>query len=122
MTKAEPNRARMIVSLVSDSWPMSQECQQHLQVFLRTLQVQAESEGEKKIAEILKKSFTASQITVKDISGGCGSMYEIFVESEDFRGKRQVQQHRLINQALADEVKQMHGLRIFTAVPGESQS
>lgn len=49
-------------------------------------------------------------------------MYEIFVESEDFRGKRQVQQHRLINQALADEVKQMHGLRIFTAVPGESQS
>ncbi|XP_068677670.1 bolA-like protein 3 [Montipora capricornis] len=97
-------------------------CQQHLQVFLRALQVQAESEGEKKIAEILKKSFTASQITVKDISGGCGSMYEIFVESEDFRGKRQVQQHRLINQALADEVKQMHGLRIFTAVPGESQS
>ena len=24
-------------------------------------------------------------------------MYEIFVESEDFRGKRQVQQHRLVN-------------------------
>ena len=30
--------------------------------------------------------------------GGCGAMYEIFVESEDFRGKRQVHQHRLINQ------------------------
>ena len=29
--------------------------------------------------------------------GGCGAMYEIFVESEDFRGKRQVQQHRLVN-------------------------
>ena len=25
--------------------------------------------------------------------GGCGAIYEIFVESEDFRGKRQVQQH-----------------------------
>lgn len=25
-------------------------------------------------------------------------MYEIFVESEDFRGKKQVHQHRLINQ------------------------
>jgi len=24
-------------------------------------------------------------------------MYEIFVESEDFRGKRQVQQHQLVN-------------------------
>lgn len=31
-------------------------------------------------------------------TGGCGAMYEIFVESEDFRGKRQVQQHRLVNQ------------------------
>ena len=32
------------------------------------------------------------------ISGGCGAMYEIFIESEEFRGKRQVQQHRLVNQ------------------------
>ncbi|KAL9975321.1 hypothetical protein ACROYT_G012474 [Oculina patagonica] len=88
-------------------------------VFLRSLQVQAQSEGEKKLAEILKQSFSASQIAVKDISGGCGAMYEIFVESEDFRGKRQVQQHRLVNKALGDEVKGMHGLRIFTAVPGE---
>lgn len=93
--------------------------------------MQAQSEGEKKLAEILKQSFSASQIAVKDISGqyglyylksalyiplvihdcnvqrrsqfmffyagGCGAMYEIFVESEDFRGKRQVQQHRLVN-------------------------
>ena len=29
-------------------------------------------------------------------------MYEIFVESEDFRGKRQVQQHRLVNKASID--------------------
>lgn len=52
-------------------------------------------------------------------TGGCGAMYEIFVESEDFRGKRQVQQHRLVNKALGDEVKSMHGLRIFTAIPEE---
>lgn len=88
-------------------------------VILRSLQVQADSAGEKKLADILKQSFSASQIAVKDISGGCGAMYEIFVESEDFRGKRQVQQHRLVNKALGDEVKSMHGLRIFTAVPGE---
>ena len=29
-------------------------------------------------------------------------MYEIFVESEDFRGKRQVQQHRLVNKVRID--------------------
>ena len=39
-----------------------------------------------------------SLIFICSFTGGCGSMYEIFVESEDFRGKRQVQQHRLINQ------------------------
>lgn len=35
-------------------------------------------------------------------AGGCGAMYEIFVESEDFRGKRQVQQHRLVNKVSLD--------------------
>lgn len=29
-------------------------------------------------------------------------MYEIFVESEDFRGKRQVQQHHLVNKVSID--------------------
>ena len=31
--------------------------------------MQAESDGEKKLAEILKQNFSASQIAVKDISG-----------------------------------------------------
>ena len=31
--------------------------------------MQAESDGEKRLAEILKQSFSASQIAVKDISG-----------------------------------------------------
>ncbi|KAK2559729.1 hypothetical protein P5673_017820 [Acropora cervicornis] len=43
-------------------------CRQPSKVVLRALQVQAESEAEKKLAEILKKSFTASQIAVRDIS------------------------------------------------------
>uniref|UniRef100_A0A672RTF4 BolA family member 3 n=1 Tax=Sinocyclocheilus grahami TaxID=75366 RepID=A0A672RTF4_SINGR len=51
------------------------------------------------------------------ISGGCGAMYEIHIESDEFRGKRTVQQHQLVNQALKDEIKAMHGLRIFTDVP-----
>ncbi|MBN3273730.1 BOLA3 protein, partial [Polyodon spathula] len=44
-------------------------------------------------------------------------MYEIHVESEEFKGKKTVQQHQLVNQALKEEIKAMHGLRIFTAVP-----
>uniref|UniRef100_A0A4X1W7M0 BolA family member 3 n=1 Tax=Sus scrofa TaxID=9823 RepID=A0A4X1W7M0_PIG len=49
--------------------------------------------------------------------GGCGAMYEIQIESEEFKEKRTVQQHQMVNQALKEEIKGMHGLRIFTSVP-----
>ncbi|XP_018420342.1 PREDICTED: bolA-like protein 3 [Nanorana parkeri] len=76
------------------------------------------TEGEQRITQVLKTKFPrASQVRVVDISGGCGSMYEIHVESEDFKEKRTVLQHQMINEALQEEIKSMHGLRIFTSVP-----
>ena len=30
--------------------------------------------------------------------GGCGSMYEIWIDSEQFSGKRLIQQHRMVNE------------------------
>ncbi|XP_060796419.1 bolA-like protein 3 [Neoarius graeffei] len=76
------------------------------------------TEGEVRITKILKEKFPqASSLKVVDISGGCGAMYEIHIESDEFRGKRIVQQHQVVNQALKEEIKGMHGLRIFTAVP-----
>ena len=81
------------------------------------------TEGEQKLIEILKTKFTgAKQVSVQDISGkcnlsnfiliiigislvtsrgvsgGCGSMYEVTVEAEEFRGKRIVQQHKLVTE------------------------
>ena len=38
-------------------------------MILRSLQISAESDAEKKLAELLKAQFNASQIAVKDISG-----------------------------------------------------
>ncbi|XP_043937748.1 bolA-like protein 3 [Protopterus annectens] len=74
--------------------------------------------GEVRLSQILKENFPrAESVKVLDISGGCGAMYEIHVISEEFKGKRIVQQHQMINQALKDEIKSMHGLRIFTSVP-----
>ncbi|KAI6073591.1 BolA-like protein 3 [Aix galericulata] len=51
------------------------------------------------------------------LAGGCGAMYEVHVESEEFREKQMVQQHQMVNQALCEEIKSMHGLRIFTSTP-----
>lgn len=86
------------------------------------------TEGEIRITKILKEKFPrASSLKVVDISGkhllnnvynvsyliinlyvcaqvyrfvsgGCGAMYEIHIESDEFRGKRIVQQHQIVNQ------------------------
>lgn len=74
--------------------------------------------GEVHIESILKKSFpNAKSVQVNDISGGCGDMYEVHIESTDFAGKRTIQQHKSVTNALKEEVPKMHGLRIFTSVP-----
>ncbi|XP_076990714.1 bolA-like protein 3 isoform X2 [Tamandua tetradactyla] len=78
----------------------------------------SQTEGELKVTRILKEKFPrATAVKVTDISGGCGAMYEIKIESEEFKEKRTVQQHQMVNQALKEEIKGMHGLRIFTSVP-----
>uniref|UniRef100_A0A8C1A2T3 BolA-like protein 3 n=1 Tax=Cyprinus carpio carpio TaxID=630221 RepID=A0A8C1A2T3_CYPCA len=91
------------------------------QVLCRSLIARSASsltDGETRLKRVLQEKFPrASSLKVVDISGGCGAMYEIHIESDEFRGKRTVQQHQLVNQALKDEIKAMHGLRIFTDVP-----
>ncbi|XP_068597937.1 bolA-like protein 3 [Brachionichthys hirsutus] len=77
-----------------------------------------QTDGELRIATVLKEKFPlASSLKVVDISGGCGAMYEVHIESDEFKGKRTIQQHQLVNQALKEEIPGMHGLRIFTDVP-----
>lgn len=34
------------------------------------------------------------------ILGGCGAMYTVFVEAEEFRGQRTIKQHRMVNEVL----------------------
>lgn len=75
------------------------------------------TEGEKKLVNLLREKLNVADIHVQDISGGCGSMYEIFVSSIDFKGKNTVQQHRLVNKILKEEVKVLHGFRLKTAIP-----
>ncbi|XP_040019372.1 bolA-like protein 3 [Gasterosteus aculeatus] len=78
----------------------------------------SQTDGEARIAGVLKEKFPlATSLKVVDISGGCGAMYEIHIESNEFKGKRTIQQHQLVNQALKEEIQGMHGLRIFTDVP-----
>ena len=74
------------------------------------------SHAEMSLINILKDKFpSATDIAVVDISGGCGSMYEVYVESPDFKGIRLVKQHQMVSEALKGEIKEMHGIRISTS-------
>jgi stress-induced morphogen len=79
------------------------------------------SEGEQKLTNLLRERFPlAKTIDVTDISGGCGSMYQIIVESVEFKNIRKVKQHQMVNDTLQKQIRnEMHGLRIHTAVPDE---
>lgn len=57
---------------------------------------------------------------MSDVSGGCGAMYEIHVESADFKGLSTIKQHRLVTETLREQIREMHGVRISTAVAADS--
>ncbi|XP_034935539.1 bolA-like protein 3 isoform X2 [Chelonus insularis] len=80
--------------------------------------VLAGKQAEEKMTTILKNKFpNAEIIEVTDISGGCGAMFEVNVIASEFKGLNTVKQHRLINDCLKEEIKDMHGIRIHTGVP-----
>ena len=77
---------------------------------------QQPSAAEEQLIKILAESFPkATDIAVVDVSGGCGSMYEVHVQAPDFKNLRTVKQHQLVTKALAKQIKDMHGIRISTS-------
>lgn len=71
-------------------------------------------EYETKIYNILNEEFKPLRLQVQDVSGGCGSMFAILVESAKFKGLPMIKQHRLVNETLKDEIKKWHGLQLKT--------
>uniref|UniRef100_A0A1I7XGB5 RRM domain-containing protein n=1 Tax=Heterorhabditis bacteriophora TaxID=37862 RepID=A0A1I7XGB5_HETBA len=64
---------------------------------IRLLCSMVKSDGEKRIANLLKDKIQGStNVEVNDISNGCGSMYSIFVEATSFRGLSKVAQHKIV--------------------------
>ncbi|KAK7197034.1 BolA-like protein [Novymonas esmeraldas] len=53
-------------------------------------------------------------IKVVDASAGCGSFFNIDVVSPVFAGKSLIQQHRIVNGVLKDEISAIHGFTLNT--------
>lgn len=64
--------------------------------------------------EKLKKQLEPKQLQVRDVSGGCGSMFAIDITSQKFKGLSMVKQHKLVNQILKEDIKRWHGLQLRT--------
>ncbi|CAB3227983.1 unnamed protein product [Arctia plantaginis] len=76
---------------------------------------------EQQLSDVLKRSLPGiTYLSVQDISGGCGAMYEISVEAKEFTGLTRVKQHRLVTESLKTEIAEMHGIRIHTAPSQEN--
>ncbi|KAF2164704.1 hypothetical protein M409DRAFT_33717, partial [Zasmidium cellare ATCC 36951] len=58
-----------------------------------------------------------TSLEVQDVSGGCGSMYAVEIASDKFKGLTLLKQHRLVKDALGEDVKQWHGFQLRTKVP-----
>lgn len=99
---------------------------------------------EEQLSTVLKRSLPGiTYLSVQDISGGCGAMFEVYiysstfymlpvkyipvfnwliycfyfqisVEAKEFVGLSTVKQHRLVTESLKSEIAEMHGIRIHT--------
>ncbi|OWM76395.1 protein BOLA2 [Punica granatum] len=67
----------------------------------------------------LVSKMNPSHIEVIDTSGGCGASFVIEIVSSQFEGKRLLERHRMVNAALAEEMKEIHALSIRKALTPE---
>ncbi|XP_073145637.1 protein BOLA2 isoform X2 [Henckelia pumila] len=71
------------------------------------------------VESTLKSKMNPSHLEVVDISGGCGASFTVEIVSEQFVGKRLLERHRMVNTALAEEMKEIHALSITKALTDE---
>lgn len=56
------------------------------------------SEAERAMHAALVAQLAADHVKVTDVSGGCGSMFDVEVVSARFEGQSRVKQHRMVNE------------------------
>lgn len=70
--------------------------------------------SQSKLEELIKSKLKVKELSVIDNSGGCGQSFVIKITSEDFNNKSLIQQHKLMNEILKEELKEIHSIQYFT--------
>lgn len=68
---------------------------------------------------IIKDRLDASTVKVEDMSGGCGQAFAVVIVSEVFAGKNKLMRHRLVNNALKEEIAGIHAFTQKGLTPEE---
>ncbi|CAO0789434.1 unnamed protein product [Mucor circinelloides] len=69
-------------------------------------------------ATIIEK-LGAQHVDVEDLSAGCGQMFEVVIVSPVFEGKRLLARHKLVNEALKEEISKVHAFTQKSYTPEE---
>ncbi|KIZ05858.1 hypothetical protein MNEG_2099 [Monoraphidium neglectum] len=70
----------------------------------------------------LESALQAESVSVVDTSGGCGAAFDVGVVSTLFEGKMLIARHRMIHDALKEEMGGIHALSIKAAwTPAQQQ-
>ncbi|KAF1917443.1 bola protein [Ampelomyces quisqualis] len=72
------------------------------------------NEAELHIFNKIREQLDPAKLEVQDISGGCGSMYALSIESPRFAGLSVVKQHKLVNAVLKEDIAKWHGVQLRT--------
>ncbi|KAK9685731.1 hypothetical protein K7432_015400 [Basidiobolus ranarum] len=71
------------------------------------------------LQQVLLERLEAEYVDVVDISGGCGQSFEVVIVSSKFEGKPPLQRHRLVNEAVKEEINQVHAFTQKTYTPAQ---
>lgn len=69
------------------------------------------------VESLLRQALQPSSLEVTDVSGDCGSAFDVRVVSEAFVGRSRLEKHRMVHEALGDVMGKIHALKIDAKEP-----
>jgi len=69
------------------------------------------------LEEVLRSKFLPVFLKVEDESGGCGQKFSVEIVSSKFEGMALLDRHRLVNETLKQQLKDIHALTMKTLTP-----
>ncbi|KAK9835769.1 hypothetical protein WJX74_007508 [Apatococcus lobatus] len=89
---------------------------------IKNISAAAEMPTAANVEQALRTALQARDVTVIDSSSGCGTSFTVAVISDQFEGKKSLQRHRMVNDALKPYMDEIHALSIKHCWTQEQQA